>query len=249
MKNYIINKILLKFDNKIIKIFISILAGIKLNKLSSNCKKLEHLINLAFSYEYPSNKEASFKIQLNASQNKKELFKFCKIIARFRPKVIIEIGTLWGGPLFLLSKLSSQDALIISIDLPSGKFGGGYSRLRIPFYKLFAKKKQKIILLRKDSHLISTFLKIKKKIKNKKVDLLFIDGDHHYEGVKQDFEMYNSLVKKNGIIAFHDIVVHSNEKDCQVNKFWNEIKNEYDYKEIVEDWNQKNYGIGIIIQK
>jgi predicted O-methyltransferase YrrM len=38
------------------------------------------------------------------------------------------------------------------------------------------------------------------------VDLLFIDGDHSYAGVMCDWLLYRSLVRKGGIIAFHDIV-------------------------------------------
>ena len=49
-------------------------------------------------------------------------------------------------------------------------------------------------------------------------------------------------------IAFHDIVVHPPETNCDVNKFWNEIKYHYKYKEFVENWDQKKYGIGIIIK-
>jgi hypothetical protein len=37
-----------------------------------------------------------------------------------------------------------------------------------------------------------------------KIDFLFIDADHSYEGVKLDFELYSKLVKKTGIIALHD---------------------------------------------
>jgi predicted O-methyltransferase YrrM len=40
----------------------------------------------------------------------------------------------------------------------------------------------------------------------KRLDFLFIDGDHTYEGVKQDFEMYTPLVRKGGLVAMHDIV-------------------------------------------
>lgn len=36
------------------------------------------------------------------------------------------------------------------------------------------------------------------------IDFLFIDGDHKYESVLADWIMYTKLVKKNGIIAFHD---------------------------------------------
>jgi hypothetical protein len=37
-----------------------------------------------------------------------------------------------------------------------------------------------------------------------KIDFLFIDGDHSYEGVKKDFELYSSIVNDNGIIVIHD---------------------------------------------
>src|SRR5690606_31559253 len=35
-------------------------------------------------------------------------------------------------------------------------------------------------------------------------DLLIIDGDHSYEGVKQDFENYLTCVKSGGYIIFDD---------------------------------------------
>ena len=37
-----------------------------------------------------------------------------------------------------------------------------------------------------------------------KIDFLFIDGDHSYEGVKLDFDLYSTLLSKNGIIMLHD---------------------------------------------
>ena len=36
------------------------------------------------------------------------------------------------------------------------------------------------------------------------VDLLFIDGDHSYGAVRADWENYHSLVRRGGIVAFHD---------------------------------------------
>lgn len=36
------------------------------------------------------------------------------------------------------------------------------------------------------------------------VDLLFIDGDHEYDAVHKDLDLYHSLVKPGGVIAFHD---------------------------------------------
>lgn len=37
-----------------------------------------------------------------------------------------------------------------------------------------------------------------------KIDFLFIDGDHSYEGVKKDFELYSKLLTEHGVIVIHD---------------------------------------------
>lgn len=36
------------------------------------------------------------------------------------------------------------------------------------------------------------------------LDLLFIDGDHSYEGVKRDLEMYLPKLRKGGVLVMHD---------------------------------------------
>jgi hypothetical protein len=55
-----------------------------------------------------------------------------------------------------------------------------------------------------------------------KIDVLFIDGDHSYKGVKKDFELYSQILSPNGIIIIHDtdikyeqslIVSEDNKKD------------------------------------
>jgi hypothetical protein len=37
-----------------------------------------------------------------------------------------------------------------------------------------------------------------------KIDYLHIDGEHSYEGVKKDFELYSSIMSENSIITIHD---------------------------------------------
>lgn len=39
---------------------------------------------------------------------------------------------------------------------------------------------------------------------SKQFDLIFIDGDHTYEAVKQDFSQWFPLLQSGGVIAFHD---------------------------------------------
>lgn len=36
------------------------------------------------------------------------------------------------------------------------------------------------------------------------LDLVFIDGDHSYEGVKSDWLLYEPLVRAGGLVLFHD---------------------------------------------
>ena len=39
---------------------------------------------------------------------------------------------------------------------------------------------------------------------NRKIDLLFIDGDHSYEGIKSDWELFSPHVAPFGTVIFHD---------------------------------------------
>jgi predicted O-methyltransferase YrrM len=36
------------------------------------------------------------------------------------------------------------------------------------------------------------------------IDLLFIDGDHSYEGVKNDWNLFHPFVRPGGVVLFHD---------------------------------------------
>jgi len=177
-------------------------------------------------------------------QIRDEFKELCEIFKEKSPGVVLEIGTADGGTLFCFSKLAPADATIISIDLP-GKFGG-YPGWKIPLYKSFGKSNQKMFLLKQDLHTEETLRAVKDILNGRSVDFLFIDGDHSYKGVKKDFEMYSPLVKKGGIIAFHDVVIHPKESGCFVRDFWMEIKNQHSHKEIIENQKQEGGGIGIL---
>jgi cephalosporin hydroxylase len=172
------------------------------------------------------------------------------ILDKVKPKVILEIGTAKGGTLFLFSNIAHEEAILISVDL--------YQTIekRILF-RYIKKGKQKIYLIQGDSHSIETLRKIEEILKGRKVDFLFIDGDHSYEGVKRDFEMYSPLVRKGGIIAFHDIIpdyytrygIKTSTWAGEVYKFWNEIKEKYEHLEMVKDREQNGFGIGVLFVK
>jgi cephalosporin hydroxylase len=183
---------------------------------------------------------------ISPAQIKEEIFSLLKIVGREQPRLILEIGTWNGGTLFLFSQIAALDATIISLDLPNGEFGGGYSKYRVPLYKSFAQSKQKIHLLRVNSHEPDTLVQVKTILSGQKLDFLFIDGDHSYEGVKKDFNMYGPLVRDRGVIAFHDITPYPFNLSIGVSKFWQEIKTHCNHREIVANWCQGGFGIGVV---
>ena len=68
-----------------------------------------------------------------------------------------------------------------------------------------------------DSKSPETLNRLKEKLKGRPINLLFIDGDHTYEGVKRDYEIYAPLAKD--IIVLHDVIIYKSS----VAKFWNEL--------------------------
>lgn len=174
-----------------------------------------------------------------------EILSLCEKVYQLKPKVVLEIGTAQGGSLFLFTKLAAPDAIIISIDLPKGEFGGGYEEYKGDFYKTFVRGSQKMYLFREDSHAEHTRKKVEDIIGDRKIDFLFIDGDHTYSGVKTDYLLYSPLVSKTGVVGFHDIVAST--KGCEVRRFWEETKAKYSKSiEFIGSPEQHFCGVGLV---
>lgn len=167
-------------------------------------------------------------------QVRSEILQLGAVLQALQPKHSLEIGTNYGGTLLLLCEVSAPDAKIISVDLPSGPFGGGYPRRKAPLFRRFAKGRQRLHLIRADSHSPRTKERVLRILKGEPLDYLFLDADHTYRGVREDFQMYSPLVRSGGMIAFHDIATYNANTRCEVGKFWNEIKSQYRHQEIIE---------------
>jgi hypothetical protein len=110
-------------------------------------------------------------------------------------------------------------------------------------WKRWAKENKVNLFVLPESSLDKTTLEKAKSI-TPELDFLFIDGNHMYEAIKSDFEMYSSLVRTGGIIAFHDIAIN---EEGGGNKFWNEIKHKFKHKEILKSPEGK-MGIGVLLK-
>jgi predicted O-methyltransferase YrrM len=185
-----------------------------------------------------------------ATQKIVEFVSLLRLLKRRKLKTIVEIGTAQGGTLYTWCKIATSDALIISIDLPGGPFGGGYTLNDIKKFRKHRRINQKLYFLRKDSHKQETKNKLLEILDGRKIDFLFIDGDHSYRGVKKDFQQYSPLVKQRGLIVLHDILRHPKVPECKVDKFWNEMKRKYKYVEFTDREDDRGWGqwggIGVI---
>ena len=179
-------------------------------------------------------------------QIRQEIQELLSVLSKRNVSAMLEIGTGYGGALFLFTRVMNSNAKLISLDLPDVNFFGGYESFRIPFFTNFAQQNQHIFLVRADSHSASTSSTVKAILKQQKLDFLFIDGDHTYEGIKLDFQMYSPLIRKGGLIALHDICKHPPAMGCNIHKFWNEIKRKYKFQEIISKQNQTWGGIGVL---
>jgi len=227
----------------ILRRYLRLILGIPVLKIRClQGRSIGYFLDLAFSFRLGR----LGGLAITPFQIKEEIMELLKILANLKPKAVLEIGTGNGGTLFLFTRIAEPEAMIISVDLPGGIFGGGYPGWKIPLFKSFARNGQKIYLVRDDSHDPATLREVKRIFGDAKVDFLFIDGDHRYEAVKKDFEMYSPLVKKGGIIVFHDIVDPSKIPGCEVNRFWNELKDNYKHDELVKNYNQGTGGIGVL---
>jgi len=174
-------------------------------------------------------------------QHPEEWNKFVDIISKTNIQYGLEIGSFNGGTFYGLCQMASEDATLISVDISHGEYKDSKSK-KDTFLK-FKKQNQKIHIIEKDSSGKETFNMVEKILNGKELDYLFIDGNHNYKYVKNDFEIYSKFVKECGIIVFHDI----NGFDCPgVKQIWEEIKKKYSYKEIKLHHQNSVYGLGII---
>ena len=60
------------------------------------------------------------------------------------------------------------------------------------------------------------------------IDFLHIDADHHYDGVRTDWDLYSPLVTDQGIITLHDTVNY--REPCGVPTLLQEIREQGNYE-------------------
>lgn len=196
-------------------------------------EKLENMIldlglNFERSHEMPRYFEKHLGTGLYIWQYPNQLAKLSKYLYGQKISSYLEIGCRFGGTFVFINELLkiSNNVQSYACDIIDK------SRI-LEEYELF----HDFQYIQDDSKRLLQYL-------SGNIDLIFIDGDHSYKGVSEDYNIAMQL-KPNHII-FHDIC---NDECPDVIKFWNEIKEMYKYVEFLDQYESVNgnfLGIGVL---
>jgi cephalosporin hydroxylase len=165
-----------------------------------------------------------------------EFSKVLELFERLKPERILEIGIYKGGTLFQWLKRAPRGARVVAVD-------PGWVD---PVWHHWATR------LEKELHIVSassTSASTRQLVGQllPEIDFLFLDGDHHYEAVKADWQSYSPWVRPGGIVVLHDILYMPSETWVRVDLVWEEIK-AGGYR--TEEWylcpDQGVYGTGVV---
>jgi hypothetical protein len=191
---------------------------------------------------------------------------FYRLMATFKRKELGQDPLEWQNFLeFTTSYFQSRDIvrpLIVEIGIWNGLQRRFYEQLMgaeyigidnlKPFAPLTVKEPCAVPEIVGDSHNPATLELLRQRLAGRKIDLLFIDGDHSYASVKTDYELYEPLVQ--GLIAFHDIFGVGDPSVLGVYLFWNQLVSGEKNKPFVifkkdssADW-VLQMGIGVLIK-
>ena len=143
-------------------------------------------------------------VRHRAQQNIGELAEILAAVQDVKPERLLEIGVGEGGTLWCWGELGVAQVLAVSAPVPGPEWV----------------KHHTADLLFADSHTEQARQWVVDRLAGEPLDVLFIDGDHSYEGAMADWLDYGPLVRPGGLVIFHDIYLPTEPGAGQV---WAEI--------------------------
>jgi hypothetical protein len=133
-----------------------------------------------------------------------------KLFARQFPNCdYLEIGTWRGESVANVAQVAKQ-CVTVSLsnqDMDKIGWGGPFQRVQ----KFYSKNIPNV------KHIEANSLTFDFSQLNQKFDLIFVDGDHSYEGVRSDTEkIFNLLKSENSVILWHDYVANYEQIEWEV---------------------------------
>lgn len=162
---------------------------------------------------------------------------FDALLSLLRPcRAVLEIGCRYGETSWRMGLAMPTGARLVCVDL------GKNSYIEEDF--LAEARKRLASLQDRDTHLLvgnSHDPLIQAQVKALgPYDCIFIDGDHSYAGVLEDWLRYGHMAP---MVAFHDIL---REKDYGPWKLWQELRTQHPHVEFGYSGGGRNLGIGVL---
>ena len=160
-------------------------------------------------------------------QIKEEFWQFIEFMNTQPPiNRFLEIGTAFGTTIPFFAEMAKE--LAITVDIRPLQ----YERLTDP----------KVKYIVGDSASPPIIEQIKQHLKGELFDFVFIDGAHEYPAVKRDYNIYKNLIRKGGILAFHDVVILK-----EVKQFWDETVPQLSNSRVFYLTDGTGNGIGVTV--
>ena len=172
-----------------------------------------------FSGDYSFEHRPKHRLSDCPTQKEYEIRQLAELYWCLEPMRVVEIGTQHGYSLRYWLMGAKPGATVVAIDWWNKDEMDGDPR---PTWESWAPEGVNFHSIIGNSHDITTKSSLMEYVDE--VDFMFIDGDHSYEGAKQDWLMYGPLVRQGGIIAFHDLTTPEFSPHIGVGRLWREIQ-------------------------
>lgn len=128
-----------------------------------------------------------------------------KIFSLANGSVYLEIGSRGGGSFLEFGSAFPEGSTLVTVDkrCKDKEISGWLTETCRHLREI----KYNVIEVTGDSHQRETIEEVRSQVDA--VDILFLDGDHTKEGVQADIDNYAPMVRKGGIVSFHDCGVHN----------------------------------------
>ena len=145
------------------------------------------------------NQKNGIRLDYSNPNDEKQLFKDAIKDRLSQEKLVaIEIGVLNGETSgFFLNEFSNLHLIGIDPIIPDSMEASLIGNLQTIEGNVRQNKERWTFFQDYSFNVVNTF-------DNNSIDFIFIDGDHTYDAVKQDYDMYFSKIKQGGLIFLHD---------------------------------------------
>jgi predicted O-methyltransferase YrrM len=160
-----------------------------------------------------------------------------QLVLRYRPKVIVELGTHMGLSALAMGlalKEIGEGGLLYAVDSWEGDPQAGHFGDEV--YRKFLERREQLGLGSTIVPLKMYFDEAKDKVATP-IDLLHIDGLHTWDAVSHDWETFGPLVRPGGLVLFHDV----NTFYLEVAKFWSGLRKSWESHTV-----PYSHGLGIL---